>query len=82
MNEAKFKVVRAIQLGSALAILLVIIFYSGPWNIWRTVGLIIAVPSMILLFIARFQLGRSFAVTPQAKVLVTHGLYSKIRNPM
>jgi protein-S-isoprenylcysteine O-methyltransferase Ste14 len=27
-------------------------------------------------------LGQSFAFTPQAKDLVTHGLYSKIRNPM
>jgi protein-S-isoprenylcysteine O-methyltransferase Ste14 len=82
MDDFKFKLVRTIQLGSAIAILLIIVFYSGRWNIWRTIGLIIALPSLILLFIARFQLGRSFAVTPQAKVLVTHGLYSKIRNPM
>jgi protein-S-isoprenylcysteine O-methyltransferase Ste14 len=82
MDESRFKVVRAIQLGSAVLILLIIIFYSGPWNVWRTVGLAIALPAMILLFFARFQLGRSFAVTPQAKVLVTHGLYSKMRNPM
>jgi protein-S-isoprenylcysteine O-methyltransferase Ste14 len=82
MEEFKFKLVRAIQLGAAIAILLVILFYTGAWNIWRTIGLIIALPSLILLFVARFQLGRSFAVTPQAKVLVTHGLYSKIRNPM
>ena len=82
MDDFKFKLVRTIQLGAAIVILLVIIFYAGPWNVWRTVGLIIALPSLILLFIARFQLGRSFAVTPQAKVLVTHGFYSKIRNPM
>jgi len=82
MGDSKFKLVRAVQLGAAVLILLLIIFYTGPWNLWRTVGLIIALPSMILLFVARFQLGRSFAVTPQAKLLVTHGLYSKIRNPM
>ena len=28
------------------------------------------------------QLGKSFAVTPQAKELVTLGLYSRIRNPI
>jgi protein-S-isoprenylcysteine O-methyltransferase Ste14 len=28
------------------------------------------------------QLGKSFAVTPQAKELVTAGLYSRIRNPI
>ena len=82
MSDFRFKVLRAVQLGAGVAILLVIIFYAGPWNIWRAVGLAIALPSLVLLFIARFQLGRSFAVTPQAKVLVTHGLYSKIRNPM
>jgi len=27
-------------------------------------------------------LGKSFSVTPQARQLVTHGLYSKIRNPI
>jgi protein-S-isoprenylcysteine O-methyltransferase Ste14 len=27
-------------------------------------------------------LGKSFAVSPQAKELVTHGLYSRIRNPI
>jgi len=31
---------------------------------------------------ARLQLGNSFAVTPQAKELVTLGLYSRIRNPI
>ena len=82
MSDFRFKLLRAVQLGAGVAILLVIIFYAGPWNIWRAVGLAIALPSLVLLFIARFQLGRSFAVTPQAKVLVTHGLYSKIRNPM
>ncbi len=82
MKDVKFQVVRALQLGAAVVIVLLIMFYTGPWNVWRTVGLIVALPSVILLFIARFQLGRSFAVTPQAKVLVTTGLYSKIRNPM
>lgn len=82
MGDFKFKLVRTIQLGSAIVILLIIISYTGPWNICRTIGLIIALPSLILLFVARFQLGHSFAVTPQAKTLVTHGLYSKVRNPM
>ena len=31
---------------------------------------------------ARFQLGRSFSVTPKAKELITTGLYSKFRNPI
>jgi protein-S-isoprenylcysteine O-methyltransferase Ste14 len=35
-----------------------------------------------LLFVARWQLGTSFSVTPQARALVTHGVYSKVRNPI
>ena len=59
-----------------------VVFRPGPWNTARLAGLCIAVPAAVFLFTARWQLGASFAVTPQAKVLVTHGLYSKIRNPI
>lgn len=81
MGEFRFQLLRAFQLGAGLLILF-IVCYTGPRNGTRLAGLVLAVPSLILLFTARFQLGRSFAVTPQAKQLVTHGLYSKIRNPM
>jgi protein-S-isoprenylcysteine O-methyltransferase Ste14 len=53
-----------------------------PWTPLRIAGVFIAVIGFALLITARFQLGQSFAFTPQAKGLVTHGLYSKIRNPM
>jgi len=36
----------------------------------------------ILWTVARFQLGSSFSVSAQARQLVTHGLYSKLRNPI
>jgi protein-S-isoprenylcysteine O-methyltransferase Ste14 len=58
------------------------ILWPGAWNMFRWVGLLIAVPAAILLIVARFQLGKSFSVSPHARQLVTHGLYSKIRNPM
>ena len=54
----------------------------GAWNAARLVGFSIAVPAAVLLFTARWQLGRSFSVTPQARELVTWGIYSKIRNPI
>ena len=82
MDDLKFRFVCTLQLAAALALFSFIVFYSGAWSAARIAGLIIAVPSLILLFIARFQLGRSFSVTPQARKLVTTGLYSKIRNPM
>jgi len=70
------------QLFVALVVILLIVFRPGPWSTARWIGLGIALPAAVLLFVARWQLGRSFSVTPQARQLVTHGLYSKIRNPI
>jgi protein-S-isoprenylcysteine O-methyltransferase Ste14 len=53
-----------------------------PWTPMRIAGAILAIPSFVFWFVARVQLGKSFSITPQAKELVTHGLYSKIRNPV
>jgi protein-S-isoprenylcysteine O-methyltransferase Ste14 len=70
------------QLCIGMVILALMIFGPKPWNWAHWLGLAIAVPALVLLFVARFQLGGSFSVTPQARHLVTHGLYSKIRNPI
>jgi protein-S-isoprenylcysteine O-methyltransferase Ste14 len=82
MEDTKFKVVLFAQLGAAILLFGVIVFWRGEWNAMRWIGLGIGLPALVGLFVARFQLGKSFAVTPQARALVTHGLYSKIRNPM
>lgn len=42
----------------------------------------LAVIAYGFVFAARIQLGKSFSVRPQARELVTHGLYSHFRNPM
>lgn len=60
----------------------VVAFRPGAWNGARLAGFCIAVPAAVLLFTARWQLGKSFSITPQARELVTWGLYSKIRNPI
>ncbi len=61
---------------------LFMLFRDRPWNATRVMGLVILVPSFALWFVARLQLGSSFAVRAQAKELVTRGLYSKIRHPV
>jgi protein-S-isoprenylcysteine O-methyltransferase Ste14 len=48
----------------------------------RIAGLAIMLVAFPLLTVARVQLGDAFSVTPQARQLVTHGLYSRIRNPV
>lgn len=40
------------------------------------------VAGMIGIGVARYQLGRSFAIKAEARRLVTRGIYSKIRNPI
>jgi len=82
MKNGKFLLGLAVQLLAAAVIFGVIVFWRGQCNTMRWVGLCIGLPALVGLFVARFQLGKSFAVTPQAKQLVTHGLYLKIRNPM
>lgn len=56
--------------------------HAVPWSSLQTVGLALLVVGFILWTVARFQLGASFAVTAQARQLVSHGIYSKIRNPI
>jgi protein-S-isoprenylcysteine O-methyltransferase Ste14 len=48
----------------------------------QTLGAIMAVFGLALVFVARANLGKSFSVRPDAKELVTKGLYSRIRHPM
>ena len=62
--------------------LLVYQFAVPPWTPLRIAGIIILFPALALLTIARFQLGNSFSLTPQARQLVTRGIYARIRNPI
>lgn len=69
-----------------VVVLLLYLFVPGvkeqPWTALRIAGAILAAIGYVLLLMARVQLGKSFSVRPEAKGLVTHGLYSRIRNPM
>jgi len=74
-------------------ILILLTFVVLPWIILRLLskypqdlmtytGIALIIPSFVLLLTAYIQLGSSFAITPQAKELVTKGLYAKIRHPI
>ena len=56
--------------------------HRTAWDAPREVGFALAAVVFLLLAIARFQLGDSFSIAPEARRLVTTGLYSKIRNPV
>jgi protein-S-isoprenylcysteine O-methyltransferase Ste14 len=52
------------------------------WTPVKAVGGVVAGVGVVLLMVARVQLGASFSLTAQARKLVTTGLYAKIRNPI
>lgn len=55
---------------------------SVHWTGLKIAGAVVAGAGLLMLSVARLQLGASFAVEARAKKLVTAGLYSKIRNPI
>lgn len=59
-----------------------LVFATRPWSARTIAGLVVASAGFVLWMVARSQLGGSFSVTAQARQLVTHGLYSKVRNPI
>jgi protein-S-isoprenylcysteine O-methyltransferase Ste14 len=61
---------------------IVYLFPRPPWTAMRLAGLLLMIPALILITIARIQLGNSFSLAPQATQLVTTGIYSRIRNPV
>ena len=70
---------------AAIALLAFLFFRQAsgmPWTTYRMIGMLIAVPALFLLVLARIQLGRAFSLQAKASTLVTTGLYSKIRNPI
>jgi len=82
MPDRKFYIFLAVQILCTLILLAWLFTQPGPWNGARDLGASFVLLGLALVFTARYQLGRSFSVTPQARTLVTHGLYSKIRNPI
>ncbi len=52
------------------------------WTPMRAAGAAIAIPAVLLFCLARLQLGRAFSVRAKATMLVTTGLYARIRNPI
>ena len=71
-----------VQIIIAIAVLVMIFVLPVPWDWQRYLGTALLLPGMAGLVTARYQLGKSFSITAQARHLVTRGVYSKIRNPI
>jgi protein-S-isoprenylcysteine O-methyltransferase Ste14 len=71
-----------ITLVPVIAVAIFLVYGHFVWTPRQIAGVIILIPSLALLIVARLQLGDAFAIQAKAQKLVTHGLYSKIRNPI
>jgi protein-S-isoprenylcysteine O-methyltransferase Ste14 len=55
---------------------------AAPDALWDAAALALLVAGHFLCAVTLAQLGRSFSVMPEARTLVTAGLYSRIRHPL
>ncbi len=82
MKASSFYAITAAQLLAMAALLWFLFKQRGPWDVQRCLGTALLLIGITGVALARYQLGRSFALKAEAHQLVTHGLYSKIRNPI
>ncbi len=75
--------------GVRLAVVVVLLVFGavaviklGNREMSLVVGGLLATASLVLLVVARVQLGNPFTVLPEAKALVTHGLYRRMPDPL
>ncbi|MGA9545500.1 MAG: isoprenylcysteine carboxylmethyltransferase family protein [Candidatus Sulfotelmatobacter sp.] len=82
MEGRSLQVFTAVQIVAIAAILWIVFSIPGAWDLQRIIGLALMLVGIGGAVTARLQLGKSFAITAKAHQLVTHGIYSKIRNPI
>ena len=82
MRDSFFGAFAILQGVAGAVFLSIVIKWDTPWNVQHCIGMILLCVGAFLVIVARVQLGKSFAIRAKAKALVTHGLYSKIRNPV
>jgi len=82
MDGPRYYAFTALQIVGALCLLWILFSMRTPWDLQRRIGSVLVVAGEAGIAVARYQLGRSFAVRAEARQLVTHGVYSKIRNPI
>ena len=75
------KILRWTDLIACLVLVGLAARFGARTTIWYA-GLLLSAVSLPLWIVARRQLGIAFSVRPEARHLVTRGLYSKIRHPI
>jgi len=70
------------MLTALLLWLSVVLLDHGVWQAHHTIGAAIVIPALALWATARYQLGDAFTGRAEARRLVTHGVYARMRNPI
>jgi protein-S-isoprenylcysteine O-methyltransferase Ste14 len=73
---------RFVAVPAALLVAAIALTQGRPWTPMRLAGVALMVPGFVLWGFAHVQLGDSFSVRAEARQLVTHGVYSRFRNPI
>jgi protein-S-isoprenylcysteine O-methyltransferase Ste14 len=82
MEGRRFYLFTVAQMFVICALLWFVFTMPGPWDFERTSGTGLVAVGLGGIAVSRYQLGRSFSIRAEAHRLVTHGIYSKIRNPI
>lgn len=75
------KALHWIDLVAYPVVVMLAIWFGQRGTLW-CVGLCLSAASIALWYVARRQLGDAFSPRPEARHLVTRGLYSKLRHPI
>lgn len=82
MQDRSRNIFTALQIVAVISVLWILFSRPDPWDLQRSMGAALVVMGLVGIAAARYQLGRSFSLKPEAHQLVTRGVYSKIRNPI
>ena len=82
MEGPRLYMFTAVQVVALGVIFWLLATWRTPWNAQRYVGTALAIIGVAGIALARYELGRSFSIKPEAHQLVTTGIYSRIRNPI
>ena len=66
---------------ACLVLVVLAVRFGAPTRVWYA-GLLTSAVSLPFWVVARRQLGIAFSMRPEARRLVTQGLYSRIRHPI
>jgi protein-S-isoprenylcysteine O-methyltransferase Ste14 len=75
------RILRWTDVGACLLLTALALRFGAHTPVWYA-GLFLAALSLPLWIVARRQLGTAFSARPEARRLVTRGLYSRIRHPI